>query len=220
MLFSSFFFASSRARLGAADLVFRAIALGARDPLSYFFRGTAHGRKQDFNRALVDFDRAIQFDVTFVEAFIARGAVLTIIDDLEGALEDFDRALTLDPRSYDAYNLRGVVHNRIGDTREAMYNFQRAIDIDQTRPEAYDNRAIAFSNEDQAEQAQQDCEEATRLAPGYADRYMTREEACERSSSPRWTARAYQNFVRFASPETGIQVRLSSERLKPVRRKY
>jgi tetratricopeptide (TPR) repeat protein len=198
----------------------KAIALDIKDPLSYFFRGTAHGRGQDFNRALVDFDRAIQFDPTFVQAFIGRGAVLTIIDDLEGAMEDFDRATTLDPRSYDAYNLRGVVYNRLGDTREAMYNFQRAIDIDQTRPEAYDNRAIAFSREDEHGQAQQDCNEATRLAPGYVGTYMTREEACERSSSPRWTARAYQNFIRFASPETGIQIRLSYERLKPVRRKY
>lgn len=198
----------------------KAIALGVKDPLSYFFRGTAHGRKQDFNRALVDFDRAIQFDMTFVEAFIARGAVLTILNDLEGALENFDRAVTLDPRSYDAHNLRGVVYNRLGDTREAMYNFQRAIDIDQTRPEAYDNRAIAFSGEEDERQAQQDCDEATRLAPGYADPYMSKVEACERTSSPRWAARAYRNFIRFASPETGIQVRLSSERLKPVRKDF
>jgi tetratricopeptide (TPR) repeat protein len=194
----------------------RAIALDMRDPIAYFFRGTAHGRRQDFNRALIDFDRAIQFDPTFVEAFIGRGAVLTILDDLEGALEDFERATTLDPRSYDAHNLRGVVYNRLGNTREAMYNFQRAIDIDQTRPEAYDNRAIAFSGLDDPVQAQEDCDEATRRAPGYAESYMTRVEACERSSSPRWTAMAYQNFVRFASPETGIQMRLSRERLKPV----
>ena len=142
------------------------------------------------------------------------------LESLEGAMEDFDRAITLDPRSYDAYNLRGVVYNRLGDTREALYNFQRAIDIDQTRPEAYDNKAIALTGVDDPVQAQEDCDEATRLAPGYAESRMTRMEACERTSSPRSTAKAYQNFVRFASPETGIQIGLSTERLKPVRKNF
>ncbi|MGD9141767.1 MAG: tetratricopeptide repeat protein [bacterium] len=198
----------------------RAIALDNGEPLAYFFRGTAHGRRQDFNRALIDFDRAIQINPTFVEAFIGRGAILTILDDLEGALEDFDRAITLDPRSYDAHNLRGVVHYRLGDTRDAMYDFQRAIDIDQTRPEAYENRGMAFSGIEDPVQAQEDCDEAARLAPGYAEPRMARVEACERSSSPRWTAMTYRNFIRYASPETGLQIRLSSERLKPARRDF
>ncbi len=198
----------------------RALALDAADPLSCFFRGTTYGIVQDFNRALIDLDRAIQLDPSLVEAFIARGAVLTILDDLEGALADFDRALALDLRSYDAFNLRGVVFNRMGNTREAMYNFQRAIDIDQTRPEAYENRAAAFSSEEEFRQAQEDCEEAVRRAPGYADRYMSIVDACEWTAGPRRAAKAYENFVRFASPETGIQMRLSSERLKPARSDY
>jgi tetratricopeptide (TPR) repeat protein len=198
----------------------KAIALDMREPIAYFFRGTAHGRRQDFNRALIDFDRAIQADPTFVEAFIGRGAVLTIIDDLEGALEDLDRAITLDPRSYDAHNLRGVVYNRMGDTREAMYNFERAIDIDQTRPEAYENRGIALSGESDPMRTQEACDDATRLAPGYAGSRMSRAEACELTASPQWTARAYRNFILYASPETGIQIGLLTERLKPVRRKY
>jgi tetratricopeptide (TPR) repeat protein len=195
----------------------KAIALDMKDPVAYFYRGTAHGRMQDFNRALVDLDRAIQFDPTLVEAFNARGAVLTIVGDLEGALEDFDRALTLDPRNYDAYNLRGVVHTRLGDTRNAMYDFQRAVDIDQTRPEAYDNRALAFSEKEDYEKAMKDCDEAMRLAPGYAETYMTKSTACERTVAPRHAAESYRNFIRYASPETGIQIRLARELYKPVR---
>lgn len=198
----------------------RSIALDIREPIAYFFRGTAHGRRQDFNRALIDFDRAIHLDPAFVEAFIGRGAVLTILDDLEGALEDFDRAIALDPRNYDAHNLRGVVYNRLGETRDAMYDFQRAIDIDQTRPEAYENRGMAFRGIEDPVQAREDCDEAARLAPAFAESRITMLEMCELTSSPRWTAMAYRNFVRFASPETGIQIGLCSERLKPVRRDF
>jgi lipoprotein NlpI len=141
------------------------------------------------------------------------------VGDLEGALEDFDRAITLNPRNYDAFNLRGVVHTRLGDTREAMYDFQRAIDIDQTRPEAYNNRAIAFSDRDEHMQALQDCDEAIKVAPGYAETYMTKATACEYTANPRAAAEAYRNFVQYASPETGIQIRLARERIKPVRKR-
>jgi tetratricopeptide (TPR) repeat protein len=75
-------------------------------------RAEAHQSKQQFDRALADYDAALQLDATKASLFNSRGELRRRQGDRPGALSDFAAALKLDPQHEAA---RG---NRTSLTRE------------------------------------------------------------------------------------------------------
>ena len=95
----------------------------------------------DRDGSLADFDRALEADPDYPEAYNNRGVARHGLGDLAGALADFDRALEVAPGYVEAYNNRGTVRHALGDYLGAVADFDRALEIDRRRAEAYSNRA-------------------------------------------------------------------------------
>lgn len=62
----------------------------------------------DYNRALVNFNKAIEIDPQSVEAYNNRGLILGIMGDYSSALADFNKSIQLDPDNAEAYKSRGI----------------------------------------------------------------------------------------------------------------
>ena len=69
-------------------------------------RGNAYAGKQDYDRAIQDFDQVIRLDPNNAIAFGNRGIVYLIKQDYDRAIQDFDQAIRLDP------NYAAAIHNR------------------------------------------------------------------------------------------------------------
>jgi tetratricopeptide (TPR) repeat protein len=97
----------------------------------YLKSGTQKFWKQDDQGALADFDRAIQLDPNFVEAYNRRGHLKrNRLKDYQGALADFNRAISLEPNNAFLYTNRGILKaERLDDPQGAIVDFNRSISI-------------------------------------------------------------------------------------------
>ncbi len=57
----------------------------------------AHLERGDYEQAIEDYNKAIELDPDFAEAYYLRGVAYYVFDDPEQAIEDFTKAIELDP---------------------------------------------------------------------------------------------------------------------------
>lgn len=90
--------------------------------------------------ATADFDRAIELDPHFAEAFCNRGVTRYGKGDLAGATADFDRAITLNPRLAEAYANRGLTRLAQGQEAEAQRDFEQCLILNKDLKPVLDER--------------------------------------------------------------------------------
>ena len=101
--------------VGLSFLVIRQVAGGKTDAAKAFNdRGEAYAREGAYDRAIQDFDQAIELDPKNAEGFHARGRLYLCHGDYDQAVQDFDRAIKLNPGDADmiAGRARAEAHNK------------------------------------------------------------------------------------------------------------
>ena len=131
---------SIKAVLLAASLIFPTWSFAqtkSKDAAAYTNRGIAKLQKSDWDGAIADFDRALQFDPKLAQAYDNRGDAKTETGDFDGAIADFNRALQLNPKYAKAYDNRGLAKLSRGDLDGAMADFNRALQLNPKLAPAY-----------------------------------------------------------------------------------
>ncbi len=82
-----------------------------------------------FDRAITDYDAAIQLDPDYAAAYHNRALAYGRLNQYERALVDFSRALQLDPGRAGAYKDRGLAHCRLGNADAASADWVRFTEI-------------------------------------------------------------------------------------------
>ena len=137
---------SIKAILVAAGLIFPAWSFAqtkSKDAAAYANRGVAKLQKRDWDGAIADFNRALQFDPKLAKAYLDRGIAKTNKGDRDGAIADYNRALQLDPRLATAYQARGIAKLQKNDFDGAIADFDRALQFDPKLAKAYVDRGLA-----------------------------------------------------------------------------
>ena len=65
--------------------------------LEWFSRGSAKSNLGNFREAIYDFDKVIQLDPYFEDAYYYRGFAKNSLQDYRGALIDYDKVIELNP---------------------------------------------------------------------------------------------------------------------------
>jgi tetratricopeptide (TPR) repeat protein len=95
-------------------------------------RGFAYFDMGDLDHAIADYDKAVQLDPKFAQAFSGRCAVRIKKGDLAQAIADCNQAIALDPKLAIAYNDRGLAKQAQGDTAGGDADVARARELDPT----------------------------------------------------------------------------------------
>ena len=109
---------------------------------NYLKLGAQKFYQQDYRGALADYNRAIQLDSNFVEAYNYRGNLKqNKLKDYQGALADFNRAIQLAPSYALLHKNRGVLKfQKLQDYQGALADLDRAIQLAPNYAEAYGQR--------------------------------------------------------------------------------
>jgi tetratricopeptide (TPR) repeat protein len=134
---------------------------------AYYNRGCEAIIRSDYEKAMLDCNKAIALNPEYYEAYYGRGYIKYIQKDFTGAIADCDKSITLQPDYEVAYNIKGLALSRIGNINEGINNFNKAIEIDSKYFEAYSNRAFAKYLVKDFNGAIEDCEKALKLNPNY-----------------------------------------------------
>jgi tetratricopeptide (TPR) repeat protein len=136
-----------------------------RELAAWNHRGSSRHARGDYEGAIADFDRALEFDRDCPEIYNNRGAVRFARGDYEGAIADFDRALALRPRYPEALNNRGAARHARGDFEGAVADFDWALALKPDYAAAWDNRGGARHALGDLEGAIADFDRALALGP-------------------------------------------------------
>lgn len=137
---------------------------------AYFVRAWALRERNQPERALTDFNRAIEIQPTTQPAYYSQRALTYVrLRDFDRALLDYNKAIELNPRSPTFHNDRGAAYLDLRDYARALADFDRAIELDRRYAVPYNNRARAhvLSAGDHG-RAITDLDRAVEINPAYA----------------------------------------------------
>jgi tetratricopeptide (TPR) repeat protein len=125
--------------------------------------GRKHFVQKEYEAALLEYNKAINFAPYSGEAFCRRGCVYRAMGRAELALADFDRAIGHDPQLTSAYLERGKTRTENGDLDGALADFQHLLLIRANDPEFYLNRGICLMKKGLSSDAAADFERVLKL---------------------------------------------------------
>jgi tetratricopeptide (TPR) repeat protein len=87
-------------------------------------------RIKDFDRALEDFDKAIEINSKFASAYHNRGMALSGKGRDDKAAEEFSKVIEMNPNSPVLYKDRGTAYSKLGEYQLAKKDFEKSIEFD------------------------------------------------------------------------------------------
>jgi len=81
-------------------------------------------------KALEDFNRAIQLEPQKYDGYLGRANTLNTLGRYEDALKDYDRALEIDPNLANAYVNRGSAYSHMGEYEKAIADYEKGLELD------------------------------------------------------------------------------------------
>ncbi|RKY13529.1 MAG: hypothetical protein DRP82_05285, partial [Planctomycetota bacterium] len=143
-----------------------------------FLRGTVWAEKGDFDRAIEDYDRAIELNPKLAEAYYNRGNAWAMKGEYDRAIEDWTKVIELDPKFALAYTNRGLAWDEKGDYDKAIEDYNKAIELKELLPDegaqAFYNRGLAWVHKDDYDKAIEDFTRAIELNPKFAEAFYNR----------------------------------------------
>lgn len=140
----------------------------------FFNQGNDYFVKQNYQQALVSYERAIAIKPDFAEAWTGRGIALEGLKRHSEALASHEKALAIKPDYADAWINRGVALARLKRYSEALASFDKALAIKPDYADAWYNRGIALGELKRYLEALASYEKAIAIKPDDADAWNGR----------------------------------------------
>jgi len=102
----------------------------------WYFKGIYYSNINEKAKAIEYFDKAIQFDYSFLDAYMDKGQVLYDQKKYAEAINVFQLALKVSATYADAYYWVGKSQEAMGKKEDAVLNYQRAYGLDKSLSEA------------------------------------------------------------------------------------
>ena len=140
----------------------------------YMNLGVAHMLDGDCDKAIGDYNAAIEFRGDAYNTIKNRGYCYSVTGQLNKAMADFDRMIALDPSKPDAYVDRGMVYYQINAFDNAIKQLDIAINLGPPDSKAYYDRGAAYQAKGAYDKAITDIDEAIALNDSNAEAHKAR----------------------------------------------
>lgn len=112
------------------------------EPAVFFEKGMEHLKKRSLDSALYYFNKTIDADSTFHQAYFRRAALKGKLFTVEGAIEDLSKAIEIQPSPV-YFNNRGINRAILGQYEEAVADYDKAIQLDDTYAQSHLNKGAS-----------------------------------------------------------------------------
>ncbi len=113
--------------------------------VAYKARGDYYYDIHKIEKAIYDYNKAIEFDSGYAGAYTNRGILYLNTGKINRAIADFDKAIALDSTDADAYNNRALFYLNTGKTNLAIADCNKSIALNPNSASCYYNRGIIYS---------------------------------------------------------------------------
>jgi protein O-mannosyl-transferase len=127
--------------------------------------------------AIADYTKAIQYDPTYAEAYINRGAAYGKSGQNELALADFNKGIELDPKAANAYFNRSLLYSQMNKFELAIRDHDAYLQFNPGNKDILFERAVAKRQLGRNAEAVSEFNDLLRLDPNQPDVYLERSRA-------------------------------------------
>ncbi len=147
------------------------------NPLAYNNRAETYFWNGDYDRAIADFNTAIQLGIENSSVFYKRGYSFFSAKKYSEALDDFNRAIQLSDASPIVYYKRAYAYSELGKFNEAISDYNYVLKRQPDFSEAYHDRGLTYYKMGRYNDAIVNFDKAIALTPDYATAYLSRGSA-------------------------------------------
>jgi tetratricopeptide (TPR) repeat protein len=132
-------------------------------------RGKVYLAMHDYDRAIADFNEAIQLDPKNAFTFYDRGNAYRAKGDHDRAIQDYDQAIKLNPNFARAWNSRCLARAIIGQLEQALRDCTESLRLAPNIADTLDSRALVYLKRGDIENAIADYGAALKVNPKLAN---------------------------------------------------
>jgi tetratricopeptide (TPR) repeat protein len=130
---------------------------------AFAYRGECHWPNKSWEKALSDFEKALNCCPNDVWIATDRGETYRIMGRFEDALKDFDQVITLDKKAPMAFINRGVLYRQMNQYQKSLDDFDYALTLDENNALAIAQRGETYRRMEQYQRALDDFDRAFTL---------------------------------------------------------
>jgi tetratricopeptide (TPR) repeat protein len=163
------------ARIGACSARIARNEVKGRDlAITLHNRGLAYAAKNDYDRAIADYDKSIEVDPTYARTFDSRGNAYYGRHDYDRAIVDYDEAIRLDPKDDWPLRNRALAYRAKRDYDHALADLNAALRINPNFRDAINDRGLVYEVKGDYDRAIADFSEVIRIDPTFVPAIFSR----------------------------------------------
>jgi Tfp pilus assembly protein PilF len=193
----------------------------ASDVLNHFNSGVAFYKQKEFSKAIQAYQKVIELDPTYVEAYNNLGIIYQATGDAKSALGAYQKATGINPRYEKGHNNLGLLFLLEGRYEEALEVFQKALAINPNHIESHINLGILFKQKGQWENAIESYQKALAIDGHHRETHYNMALLYEQLENWELAINHYQQFIQLSSksyPELVVRVQRHLNALVEARR--
>jgi tetratricopeptide (TPR) repeat protein len=116
-------------------------------PEYYYLRAILRLQDQKYDKAIEDFDRAIQLDMpkgAEYKVYLNRGMAHFYNQDFDQSDNDFNEVIALNPKNAAAFHGKGMIRYELGQYEDAIVEFEKALKLEEDNPITHFNLAMSY----------------------------------------------------------------------------
>jgi tetratricopeptide (TPR) repeat protein len=171
----------------------------ASDVLNYFNSGVTFYNQKEYSKAIQAYQKVIELDPTYVEAYNNLGIIYQMMGDVDRAFGACQKATEINPRYQKAYNNLGILLLLKGRYEEALEAFQKALAINPNNIESHINLGILFMKKGQSDEAIESYQKALAINPLHRETHYNIALLYEQLENFELAISHYQQFIQLSS---------------------
>jgi type IV pilus biogenesis/stability protein PilW len=177
----------------------KALALTS-EILTHFNLGVQFYNQRQFSKAIQAYEKVIELDPTYVEAYNNLGITYQEIGDFDRAFEAFQKSTEINPQYEKGHNNLGILLYLKGHNEEALEAFQKALAINPNNVESYINLGVLFKKQGKLDKAIESYQKALDINPLHREIYYNVALLYEQSGNIELAIGHYQQFIKLSLP--------------------
>ena len=139
---------------------------------AYFNRGNSYLGKKNYDKAIDNYNKAIEYKCDFAEAYFKMGYSYACKQDYTEALKWFNKAVDLNPKEIQAWDCKGDMHHYKGELDNAIKCYSNIIHLDSKHANSHYKIAIIYEQKGEIDEAIEWLNKAINLDPEHPNFYL------------------------------------------------
>jgi len=168
--------------------------------LTHFNLGVQFYNQREFLKAIQSYQKVIELDPTYIEAYNNLGIIYQEIGNFDRAFGAYQKSIEINPQYEKGHNNLGILFYLKGRNEEALEAFQKALAINSNNIESHINLGVLYKKQGQLNKAIESYQKALDINPLHRETHYNIALLYEQLENIDLAIGHYQQFIKLSSP--------------------